>query len=148
MKISKQILAVILTLLVSVGSACAQLCDIGCVVQSGQVAAPSEAPRHGSPSGHCHQQSPETALQEPSASYPWPAPQKEHSSDCQSHNYAVELSKSGKNAITDAFQKAFSPVAELFHSLDVSFDRLVKGHARGRLEHSPPSPTLHSILRI
>lgn len=148
MKTSKQILAVLLALLVSVGAVCAQICDISCIGQSGRVAASPEAQQHTSPSGHCHKQSAESASQEQPAPQQQPTPQKDHSSDCLSHNYAVESVKSGKNAVADASQKGDPLVADLFLSLDVSFDRLVNGHARGRSDRSPPRPQTYSILRI
>lgn len=148
MKTTKQILAVLLVLLVSVGAVCAQICDISCIGQSGQVAAAPEAQQHTSPSGHCHKKSPESASQEQPSPQQQPNPQKDHSSDCQSHNYAVESVKSGKNAVADASQKGDSPVADLFPLLDVSFAHLVNDHARGRPDRSPPPPQIHSILRI
>lgn len=141
MNTSKQILAVMLSLLVCVGAVCAQVCDISCAVQSDRVAASSEAQRHTSPSGHCHQQSPESESQE----QPAPQPDKDHSSDCQSHNYAVELINSGKNTVADAFQKGDSPSADPFLPFVGAFDRLGKAHTPAMPDRSPPSRTFSSL---
>jgi hypothetical protein len=144
MSTAKHILAVLATLLLSAGTSFAQVCDVSCAFTGVRTATPAEAQQHSGPAGHCHQQESKSAPQE----RPAPEPQKrDHSSDCQSHDYAVELVKSGKAAVTDASLNS-APVADLFRPLQPLLDRLIDGHARGRTSHSPPAPVVYSPLRI
>ncbi|MEP7273559.1 MAG: hypothetical protein ABI882_18830 [Acidobacteriota bacterium] len=140
----KHILAVPLVLVMGAGAVCAQVCDISCVVQGGRGVASHEDQRHNSPSGHCHQQSSES----PSQHLPSPQPRKDHSSDCQSHAYAVELIKSGKNAVANASRGVDSPAAALTHAPVVSLNHLGKGQRSAIPDSSPPPPQTYSILRV
>ena len=73
---------------------------------------------------------------------------KDHSSDCQAHDYAASSIKFGNAGLADSFQSGPIPITDLFRPLDAPLDRLVESIARVKSYHSPPARAIYSALRI
>lgn len=140
---AKQILTLLLALLLSAGTVCAQVCDISCALQGEPAAAPSKVQPPADSSSHCHGQAAEPTAQDQ------PAPHKKHhSSNCVLHGYAEAVVKSGKSFLTETFQPTPIPVADLLHPLNLALDRLGDEQAHAKSYRSPPARKLTTVLRI
>ena len=143
--ISTVFTAVILT----VGMACAQWCDVVCAFPANHVRAlanaqPSTQQSDQQSEGHCHQhKSGDSKKQEP------PPPEKDdHSSHCLPHYSADLTNKSGSGSIAASVQPdslfiAVGPMPPVISSLD----EISLASVRAKCCHSPPR-AVFSVLRI
>lgn len=155
MRTSKQKPALLLALLLSVGTACAQVCDVGCVLFGDLTAASSSAGQPASTSSHCHEPASRPSSEEPSPgqtsgdepSLPGPH-QNEHSSDCQSHGYSVTTVKLGYAALADMLEDAPSDAIALFWMAGALNGSQSDACAQAKSYRSPPARAIFSTLRI
>jgi hypothetical protein len=136
---AKHILVSVAAFLISVGTLCAQVCDVSCAFTGSAAAALTQAQQPSSPADHCHQSD---AAPEPPASH-----DHDHSSGCQPHDYDVAPLKADKPTVATAYASG-APAAELFHSLGVAPEHLISNYARKQSCHSPPAPSRFAPLRI
>jgi hypothetical protein len=150
MHTKRTISTVFTALILTVGMACAQWCNVGCAfpadyLQALAKAQPSTQQSEGQQSeGHCHQhKSGETKNQEP-----LPPEKDNHSSHCLPHDSADLTTKSGSGSIAASLQPdslflAVGPMPPVIFSLDEISDAC----ARAACCHSPPR-AVFSVLRI
>jgi hypothetical protein len=131
-------------LILFVGMACAQWCDVGCAFPAKNVQARAATQPPTQPSeGHCHQhKSADTGDEGPQ-----PPEKDDHSSHCLPHDSADLTNKSGGSiaaaAQTDSLFLGDGAMLPVSFSLDERSEACV----RAKCCHSPPR-TVFSILRI
>lgn len=137
---AQQILVIVLALLVGVGTACAQMCDVSCSFQSKSQALAIAS--SNTASNHCHG---ETAV---------PSPQKEPyedqqpAPDCPPHEFAGAWLKLSALATAATLQYFHHSPADLYLPFSAALEPDANKHARAKSYRAPPTPVAIFVLRI